>query len=68
MGIPCTHRLKRSALVKKKNKPSPRQTRATEITGMQCFSNYDLNLKKKRKKKNIKICMFTLKLSKTVLL
>ena len=31
MGLPCIHRLKRSALVKKKE-PSPRQTRATEIT------------------------------------
>ena len=60
MRLPSTHSKKHSVLIKKKNEPSQQLNRATEITSTYCFSNYDLNSKKK------KIFFFTLNLSKTV--
>ena len=62
MRLPSTHSIKPSVLIKKKkkNEPSQQLNRATEITSTYCFSNYDLNSKKKN------IYFFTLNLSKTV--
>ena len=60
MRLPSTHSIKHSVLIKKKNQPSQQLNRATEITSTYCFSNYDLNSKKKH------IFFFTLNLSKTV--
>ena len=45
MGLPGSHRLKCSALLKKKKEPSQQQTHATEITSMQCFSKLRPELK-----------------------
>ena len=61
MGLPCTHRLKRSALI---NKGTKRQTRHGNNKHV-VFLKLQPELKKK---KNIYIYMITLKLSKPVLL
>ena len=47
MGLPGSHRLKYSALLKKKKKKelTQQQTHATEITSMQCFSKLRPELK-----------------------
>ena len=57
MGLPGSHRLKCSALLKKKKEPSQQQTHTTEITSMQYFSKLRPELKY--------IYMFTFKLSET---